>query len=119
MLQERQLDLDAVLVPMGEDVLLERGLRQRVVKILVDRRDPEGRLPIVARQGEGRALSVVIRSEDDEGRGPTGRRQRRATVRGDRAGGDVAGMWDHEAEQPARCASKLRRPTRSERGGVA
>src|SRR3989475_13032455 len=119
MLQERQLDLDTVLVAVGEDVFLERGLRQRVVKLLVDRRDPKGRLPIVARQGEGRALSMVIRSEDDEGRGPAVRRESRVTVRRDRAGVDVARMRDHEADQPSRSASKFRRPTGSERMGVA
>src|SRR5256712_5105568 len=119
MLQEWQLDLNAVLVAVGEDVLLERGLRERVVKILVDRRNPEGRLPIVARQGEGRALSMVIRSEDDEGRGPAVRRESRVTVRRDRAGVNVARMGDHEADQSSRSASKFRRPTRSERMGVA
>src|SRR5213080_4420546 len=119
MLQERQLDLDTVLVAVGEDVLLDRGLRQRVVKLLVDRRNPKGRLPIVARQGEGRAMSVVIRSEDDEGRGPAVRRESRVTVRRDWAGVNIARMRDHEADQSSRSASKLWRPTRSERVGVA
>src|SRR5207249_4897784 len=119
MLQERQLDLDTVLVAVGEDVLLERGLRQRVVKLLVDRRNPKGRLPIVARQGEGRALSVVIRSEDDEGRGPAVRRESRVAVRRDRAGINIARMGDHEADQPSRSASTFRRSTRSERVGVS
>jgi len=104
---------------VGEGVLLQGGLGERVVKVLVDRRDPDGRLPIVAGQGEGRALSVVIRSEDDEGRGPTVRSKRRVTVRGDRAGIDVACVGDHQAHQASRSGADLRRPTRSERMGVA
>jgi len=119
MLQERQLDLDAVLVSMGEDVLLERGLRERVMEILVNRRDPEGRLPIVACQSEGRALSMVIRAEDDERRGPTVGRESRVTVGRDRPGIDVAGVRDHEADQTSSSGANLRRPTGSERMGVA
>src|SRR6266851_9916209 len=48
LLQERELDLDAVLVAVGEDVLLEGGLRQGVVETLVHHRGSERRLPIVS-----------------------------------------------------------------------
>src|SRR5206468_12493900 len=119
LLQEGYLDLAAVLAAVGHDVLLEGWLREGVVEILVNGRDPERRLPVVLRQRERRALSVVVRAQDDERRGPAVGGERRVAVGRDRAGVDIARMRNHQTDEVAGPRRELWSPTGSERVGVA
>src|SRR5690349_3319331 len=100
---------------MCEDVLFEWRLQEGGVQIRIDRREPQGRLPVVLREGQGRALSVVVRAEDDEGARPGVSRKGRVTVRRDGTRVHVARMRHYQADEAPIAVADFRDSTGAER----
>jgi len=119
LLEERQLDLDAVFVAVRPDVFFKGRLRETMVEFPVRGDEAERRLPFVVRDGERGARAVMVRPEDYEGRRPPVCREGRIAMSRDGTGIHIPGMRHNEAEDPPLAALHVRDTAGTQRMGIA